>query len=367
MTRRAVDGPTPSSSCNRRNHASSSDGLSASRNAHMRSLTCAASTNLSPPYFTNGIDRSASAELEERAVVVGADQHRLVAEAGAVLARFEDSVAHRFGLCVVVVAIDQFGPRPHRSVRHEPGPEAHGGVLRDRIGRIADRLRRSIVAVQDDRVGTAERSVELEKVPCACRTEPVDRLRIVAHNREAWILAAQRGAVRRPGDRLRLGTRRPEHGRTRAASRGPSTSSSKRGAVPQQQIVEVEQSERALALHVVAAHGGDLVLDVDGPWRGGGDHLRQPLLRVHGTRVQVQQGCLAREPPVLALRPAVVLPNEVEDVGGIRRRRSPRSLPGSARWAACRRRVWCAIEWNVPPTRWLGPCSPARTRARFII
>ena len=54
-------------------------GLSAQRSTASRSLTCAASRNLRPPYFTYGMLRAHELELEHVAVVRAAEQHRLVA------------------------------------------------------------------------------------------------------------------------------------------------------------------------------------------------------------------------------------------------------------------------------------------------
>ncbi len=56
-TRRAAAGPTPGRSCSTRKAATSSRGFSAQRSTHSTSFTWAASRNLSPPYFTNGMLR----------------------------------------------------------------------------------------------------------------------------------------------------------------------------------------------------------------------------------------------------------------------------------------------------------------------
>ena len=59
-TRCAVVGPTPGISCRRRKPATRSRGFSAKRSSASTSLTCAASRNLRPPNFTNGMLRWAS-------------------------------------------------------------------------------------------------------------------------------------------------------------------------------------------------------------------------------------------------------------------------------------------------------------------
>ena len=60
MTRRASTGPTPSCSRSSRNQARSPAGLATILAAAMKSLTCAASVNLSPPYLTYGMPRADS-------------------------------------------------------------------------------------------------------------------------------------------------------------------------------------------------------------------------------------------------------------------------------------------------------------------
>src|SRR6185436_4399396 len=59
-TRAAPAGPTPGRSCSARNAAMRFFGLSAQRSTASRSLTCAASRNLRPPYFTYGMLRLTS-------------------------------------------------------------------------------------------------------------------------------------------------------------------------------------------------------------------------------------------------------------------------------------------------------------------
>jgi len=56
----AVEGPIPGSSCRVRKPAMRSFGFCARRRQARTSLTCAASRNFSPPYFTNGMLRRVS-------------------------------------------------------------------------------------------------------------------------------------------------------------------------------------------------------------------------------------------------------------------------------------------------------------------
>ena len=58
--RSALAGPMPGRSCSARNAAMRFFGLSAQRSTASRSFTCAASRNLSPPYFTYGMLRRTS-------------------------------------------------------------------------------------------------------------------------------------------------------------------------------------------------------------------------------------------------------------------------------------------------------------------
>src|SRR6266404_9780748 len=83
--------PIPGSNCRTRKPARASRGFSAQRRIASRSLMCAASINLSPPYLTNGMLRR-ELDLQLPAMVRGAEQDGLVAQIDPGLAVLQDLV-----------------------------------------------------------------------------------------------------------------------------------------------------------------------------------------------------------------------------------------------------------------------------------
>ena len=76
-SRAAVAGPTPGSRRAARKPAIRLRGFSAQRRMDSTSLTCAASRNLSPPNFTNGMSRRASSSSSCALWLDAAEEHRL--------------------------------------------------------------------------------------------------------------------------------------------------------------------------------------------------------------------------------------------------------------------------------------------------
>ena len=87
----ALVGPIPGSNCRTRKPARASRGFSAQRRIASRSLTCAASINLSPPYLTNGMLRPASS-ISSRPLWCEVRNKRLVAQIDPGLAVLQDLV-----------------------------------------------------------------------------------------------------------------------------------------------------------------------------------------------------------------------------------------------------------------------------------
>jgi hypothetical protein len=101
----------------------------------------------------------------------------------------------------------------------------------------------------------------------------------------------------------------------------------------EQQIVEVDHAERALARAVLDEQLREVLGVAVAPWERFGEQLAQRALGVDRARVDVEQRRLAREAPA-GLPHAGVLADEVEQVGGI-----ARVEHAEARWQAERRRV----------------------------
>jgi hypothetical protein len=73
-------------------------------------------------------------------VVIGAYQDRLVAQKRAPFARFKNAITHFLDLSVLVVAVDELGPRAVRTMGLEASPKALGRVVGDCVCGVADRL-----------------------------------------------------------------------------------------------------------------------------------------------------------------------------------------------------------------------------------
>src|SRR5258708_2794789 len=62
-------------------------------------------------------------EFQERAVVIGAYQDRLVAQERASFAGFKNAITHFLDLGIFVVAVHELGPRARRTMRAEASPK----------------------------------------------------------------------------------------------------------------------------------------------------------------------------------------------------------------------------------------------------
>ena len=102
-----------------------------------------------------------------------------------------------------------------------------------------------------------------------------------------------------------------------AASWGPTVRSAAAVRQVEQQVVEVEQPQRALAHHVVAADGSDLGQQLGAPGRALVDDLAQRPAGVDGAGVEVEQDRLARETSPGRVGHEVVVTHEVDEVGRV--------------------------------------------------
>ncbi len=256
-------------------------------------------------------------ELEEVAVVRGTHEHRLLAERDAFFAVRQDAFADRVDLGVLVGA--PYEPRSFtgRRLRAQPGQETFGRARADLVGDVEDRLGRPVVAFQQDGGDLGERGLDVEEVAGARAAEAVDGLRVVADDGQAAIIAAERPQyldlqrvhvlVLVDADVIDL---RREQRPQPVVGRG--------GAPVEQQIVEVDEAEGPLALHVSATERGDLVDLFLAPGCDLVDDGRQRSLRVDRARIDVEQGRLLREPPPGPARTELVT-DEIDDIGRIAR------------------------------------------------
>ena len=84
----------------------------------------------------------------------------------------------------------------------------------------------------------------------------------------------------------------------------------------QEQVVEVDDPERALSSRVRPEERGDVVPVLLAPRKGLGEHLGKRSLRVDRARVDIEQRALLRKPPP-TLGVSVLLAHEVEHVGRV--------------------------------------------------
>ena len=85
-------GRCPATAAATRKPATRSRGFSTKRSSASMSLTCAASRNFRPPNFTNGMLRRVSSISSGPLWMRRAEQHRLLLQASAFLAVFEDAL-----------------------------------------------------------------------------------------------------------------------------------------------------------------------------------------------------------------------------------------------------------------------------------
>jgi hypothetical protein len=156
---------------------------------------------------------------------------------------------------------------------------------------------------------------ELEDVPRRRRAEAVDRLQVVADDRHVLAARAQRAheVDLQAVDVLVLVDEEVVDG---PAHLGADDGVERERAPVQEQVVEVEHAEAALAGAVLDEQAGEVVAMALAPRERLGQELAQRPLGVDRARVDVQQRRLAREAPA-GLAHARVLADEVEQVGGV--------------------------------------------------
>jgi hypothetical protein len=256
-------------------------------------------------------------ELQEVGVVAGAEQHRLSAQVHTLLTRREHSLAHLPGLLAFVARKRKLWRLPTLALGPQPLGKAQAILGGDGVRNPEDRRGRTVVALERDGAGARKLLGEVEDVAGARRAKPVDRLEVVADDGQPRAPATQAAddlhlqAV----DVLvlidehvveRIGDARPEH--LVAGERAPI----------QQQIVEVDHAERALARPIGAKDLGERPAMLSTPRKGLRQHLLQGRLRVDGTRVDVEHRLRAREAPGAACV-ALFLAHVVEQVGRVAR------------------------------------------------
>ena len=155
------------------------------------------------------------------------------------------------------------------------------GLCGDCVGDVEDRLCRAVVAVQGDDFGRGKEGGEVEDVLGAGGPEAVDRLEVVADDGQPAVLPMEGSddVHLQPVDVLVLVDEDVvEH---RGQLRPGVVVSGERAPV-EQEVVEVEQLGRPLALAVGAEDPSELVQVGEAPGELLREHVRKLTLSVHG-------------------------------------------------------------------------------------
>ena len=136
-----------------------------------------------------GVDKGV---FQRAGLGVGAIHHRAIAGAGqAVALELADCVHHvpRFVRLVVRFVGTDAGPRAF--VGMQPLGRAVKVAGNDGVGHIEDGLRRAVVLLQQDHVGIGEILAKAGHVAIVRATEAIDRLILVAHDKDVAVCCAQ--------------------------------------------------------------------------------------------------------------------------------------------------------------------------------
>ena len=256
----------------------------------------------------------AQLDLQHVAVMRGANQHRLVAQRGAVLVRLEHPGADLPRLGGLVVAADEQRGHPLAAVAGQRQVQARRGRP-DAVGQVQDALPGPVVAVQPDDIQPGIVGGELPQVGRIGAAEAVDGLRVVAHAGQLLPIRLQQ-----PDDAgldgvdvlVLVHQDRVEHAAQHRAGRRVG----QRRLPQQQQVVEVQQVPGPLARRVGAEQRGQLRGERLAPREAGRHHLADRPPGVDAAGVDVR----ARRRPRCPLSGAVetmVRPQHVQQVGGV--------------------------------------------------
>ncbi len=232
--------------------------------------------------------------LEGHGVVLGAEQHGLLLELGALLAVREDALAEPLRLLVVVAA----GGEQRAAAAGALGPEllvaALGGLRDDGVGGRHDGGRGAVVARERAHLGAGKALLEVEDVAHRGGAEGVDGLGVVADAGDARAVGAQqRDDVGLQGVRiLELVDQHVVEALAYARAAGRI---GKEPAPEQQQVVVVEHLLLLLEVGVAGEELGQPVFGRQAPGEGRVQHLVQRQLRVDAARIHVEAGGLLRE------------------------------------------------------------------------
>jgi hypothetical protein len=124
-------------------------------------------------------------DLQQRRIVVGPVDHGLLAQLGAFLTRREHALTHRSGLLGFIAGEAELRCGSALALRPQRLAIPIAILLCNCVSDREDRCGRAVVLLELHDMTARELIGELEDVPGARRAEPVDRLKIVAHDGQA--------------------------------------------------------------------------------------------------------------------------------------------------------------------------------------
>ena len=248
----------------------------------------------------------------------GAGEDGLGAQLGALLARLQHGVRDRFGLRGLVAQPHHTRAGAARPVGAQPLREGALRLRGDGVRGVQHGLGGAVVVLERHDPRPREVRGEVEDVRRGGAAEAVDGLEVVADGGDVAAEAAQRSREvhLQAVDVLvlvdqhvveRSGEPRPDH--LVARQRPPH----------QQQVVQVDHAELALARRVLAEQRRDRLAMIRHPREVLRQHLRQRQLGVDRARVQIEQRPLLREAGSAGRRVAGLDPQQVQHVGRVAR------------------------------------------------
>ncbi len=164
--------------------------------------------------------------------------------------------------------------------------------------------------------GIREVGLELQDVPGVGGAEGVDRLRVVAHDGDAGVVCTQK-LQQLDLQGVHVLVLVDEDVVVQSAQAAAHQVVAQRLPPVQQQIVEIQQAEPALAGDVRLAHRTDGFHQITGPRSDRGHDLADRSARVDRARVDVQQGRLAGDPAAVGQILENLVAHHVHHIGGI--------------------------------------------------
>ena len=233
-------------------------------------------------------------EFEQIAVVCGPHQHRLIVQAHAGLDAREHRVDDGPRLGGGVVAAQQAGPGAPGTGTAQDEPVPVLGWA-DGIRKIEHALPGAEVSLEADHRSPREGGRDVVQVRGIGPAEAVDRLRVVADDGQAAAARAHQGHDV-DLQRVHVLVLVDEHVVESGGDAGADDGVRQQGAPAQQQIVEVEQTMRALASRVGTEQVRDGVHARLYPGEVVGEHLTQRPAGVDAAGVDIDEGGRPRQP-----------------------------------------------------------------------